>query len=131
MVLVYKLEAKGKIIQYLASGSALIGISFLVLIVDRSLFIIIAGMVIITLGEMLLFPFINNFWVSRTNQYNRGRYAALFAMTFSLAQVLAPIISSQIATSAGFNALWLTNFLLCAIASTSFFFFLKRNGYEL
>lgn len=130
MVLVYKLEAKGKIIQYLVLGSALIGIAYLVLIINKSLFIIVASVVIITLGEMLLFPFINNFWVSRTNQYNRGRYAALFAMTFSLSQVLAPTISSQIAANAGFNTLWVTNFLLCVIAAASFYFFLKKNGYE-
>ena len=60
-------------------------------------------MIIITAGEMLMFPFVNTFWVSRSNEYNRGQYAALFAMSFALGQVLAPTFGSQIVQHSGYT----------------------------
>jgi predicted MFS family arabinose efflux permease len=128
MVLVYKLEGKQKASVYIAIGCLLMGISFLVMILDRSLVVIVSAMLFVTFGEMLLFPFINDFWVSRTNKQNRGQYAAMFTMSFALAQIISPILSTQIAMTYGFNWLWLVNFILCCVAATGFLFILKRTS---
>jgi len=128
MVLVYKLEGRRKTSLYIALGCLFMALSFLVLVFDRSLFLVVIAMLLITFGEMLLFPFINNFWISRTTIHNRGQYAAFFAMSFSLAQIIFPTLSTQIAMIFGFNWLWLLNFILCGTAAAGFLLLIKKTS---
>ena len=110
----------------MAIGGFLIGSSFLLLTINPSLFLVLAGVLVITFGEMFLFPFTNAFWVGRSQHHNRGQYAALYTMTFALGQVLAPTIAAQIALHYGFASLFRIDFLLCALAATGFYFFKKH-----
>jgi predicted MFS family arabinose efflux permease len=125
MILVYKLEKKYHPVSYLTLGALLIGFSFLVLNTASLLLTVVVSMIIITFGEMLLFPFMNNFWVARSTERSRGQYAAAYTMSFSLAIVLAPTFASQIASRAGFSVLWLINFLVCIIGALGFYFLKK------
>jgi len=126
MVLIYKLENKRNSVLYMMMGAFLIGASFLVLDFSSVVSLVLVSMIIITIGEMLLFPFMNNFWVNRSTEKTRGQYAAVYTMSFSLAIVLAPTISSQIASRAGFSMLWIFNFILCTFAALGFYL-LKKN----
>jgi MFS family permease len=126
MVLVYKLENRRHGLYYMVAGACLIGLSFLMLSVAPLLSVVLASMIMITFGEMLLFPFANNFWVERSREHNRGQYAALYTMTFALAQVLAPTMASQIALHWNFNGLFMIDLLLCAIAAVGFYFLRKQ-----
>jgi predicted MFS family arabinose efflux permease len=126
MILVYKLENRRHTAVYLVAGAFLIGLAFLLLDISPVVAIAIISMLVITFGEMLLFPFMNNFWVKRSSDGNRGQYAALYTMSFSASIVLAPTYSAQMATWLGFPALWLVNFVLCSMASLGFLFLKKR-----
>jgi predicted MFS family arabinose efflux permease len=126
MLLVYWLEYLGGFRRYLVGGTVLIGLSFVTLTWGTSLSIIVVGMLLLTLGEMLLFPFINNFWVARSNEQNRGSYAAVFSMTFALAHILAPASAAQVAQQAGFQFLWWVNFGVCLLVAVGFYLLDKR-----
>jgi MFS family permease len=126
MILVYKLENRNAAIVYMTLGSFLIGLSFLVLNISLAFVFVLLQMIIVTLGEMLLFPFMNNFWVKRSNEWNRGQYAAVYTMSFSAAIVLAPTFASQMATLFGFPVLWIVNFIVCSFAALGFFLLKKR-----
>jgi len=126
MILVYKLENKRNVVVYMILGSFLIGFSFLMFIISPAFVFVLLQMIIVTLGEMLLFPFMNNFWVARSNEVNRGQYAAVYTMSFSAALVLAPTMASQVATWFGFSALWMVNFILCSFAALGYFLLKKR-----
>jgi predicted MFS family arabinose efflux permease len=82
-------------------------------------------MIIVTFGEMLLFPFMNNFWVNRSNASNRGEYAAVYTMSFSAAIVLAPTLASQVAARAGFSTLWWVDGILCTFAAIGYYLLKK------
>jgi predicted MFS family arabinose efflux permease len=127
MVLVYKLENRKKALDYMFIGSLLMGLSFLVLTANPVLVIVLISMLFITFGEMLLFPFANNFWVARTTSTNRGRYAAVYTMSFAVAHVVSPLLASFIAGKLGFNTLFVIDFLLCAIAAFGFLSMARRN----
>lgn len=125
MVLIYKIENRREPLNYVLFGCFLIGISFIILTISPNLIIIISGMLIVTFGEMFFFPFINNFWLSRSNEVNRGQYAAIYSMAFSIGTVIAPAMASLIAVKAGYPLLWSANFVFCVIASIGFLL-LKR-----
>jgi predicted MFS family arabinose efflux permease len=51
--------------------------------------------------EIFSMPFMNSFWISRTQPANRGEYAALYTMAWSAAQTLGPLGGSQLAGHLG------------------------------
>lgn len=131
MVLVYKLENRRNHIHYVIAGAALMGASFLCLVIPGYIWVALLSILIITFDEMFLFPFMNSFWVSRSNQHNRGEYAAVYAMSFSLAQVIAPTAASQVALHFGFSTLFTADFLLCGLAAFGFYLLEKNQlNYE-
>ena len=126
MVLVYTLENKQKPMRYMVIGALLVGLSYLILDLPGVMITVLASVVTITFGEMFLFPFVNNFWVSRSTPKNRGQYAAAYNMAFALAQVLAPTLASQAAVVLGFKMLWGINFFVCSFAALGFYSLQKQ-----
>jgi MFS family permease len=72
-------------------------------------------------------PFMNSFWIARTNNYNRGEYAALYTMSWSAAQILAPAMGSQVIYYGGFKSLWWLLGILSALNSRRILFALQNN----
>jgi predicted MFS family arabinose efflux permease len=126
MVLVYRLEQHKRPLLYIFYGAVVIGVSFLLLAVAPVLTFVALSMVVITFGEMLLFPFTNDFWVSRTDARNRGQYAAIYTMTFAVAHVLSPLLSSRIAAVLGFPALFVIDFILCCLGGAGFIWLQRK-----
>jgi MFS family permease len=125
MVLVYKLENRRSSLLYIATGSMLMAVAFLSLNAGKTATIAVVSMIIVTFGEMFLFPFLNNFWVKRSTETNRGQYAALYTMSFAAATVLAPTLATQLAALLGFSVLWVIDFILCTFAALGFYFLKK------
>jgi predicted MFS family arabinose efflux permease len=128
MVLIYKLDGKRKNTLYIAIGVFVVGLSFLLLnIPGAAIAVAVSMIVLITLGEILSMPFMNSYWIARTQPSNRGQYAALYTMAWSAAQTLGPMGGAHLAEHAGFNVLWWSVGGLCIIASLSFWK-LHKNG---
>ncbi|HVF81140.1 MAG TPA: MFS transporter, partial [Flavisolibacter sp.] len=68
MVLVYKLERRNHTLVYVMTGAFLISLSFLFLEAGQTLTVVVVSMILVTFGEMFLFPFLNNFWVKRSTE---------------------------------------------------------------
>ncbi|HEX2536216.1 MAG TPA: MFS transporter [Chitinophagaceae bacterium] len=121
MVLVYTLEGRNRAVTCMIAGTLLMAAAYLLLGAGPYLGVVIASMVVITFGEMFLFPFLNRFWVDRSTAENRGRYAALFTMAFALGQLLAPPLGATIALHHGFQTLWPVNAALLTLAGAGFY----------
>ena len=107
MILIYKLEGKRKNTFYITFGVALVGISFLLLNIPAAgAALALIMIMLVTFGEIFSMPFMNTYWISRTQTSNRGQYAALYTMAWSAAQCLGPLGGSQIAQHMGFTFLW-------------------------
>jgi predicted MFS family arabinose efflux permease len=121
MVIVYNLEGKRHPLKYISIGVLLTGFSFLLLNVLSpgriSAMLVIA---LITIGEIISMPFMNAFWVVRTSEHNRGQYAALYSMSWSTAQILAPTVGSQIILYGHFSMLWWILAIVCGVSSAGF-----------
>ncbi len=107
MALVYRLEARPDHSIFIASGMALTGLGFVLFnVVPGGMWLAITFTLLLTLAEMLSMPFMNTFWVRRTNDQNRGGYAGWYSAAWSIAQVAGPYLGSQTAQHAGFATLW-------------------------
>lgn len=122
MILVYQLEGKRSNLSYISVGVTLVSLSFLLYnFFPGGRGLAICAMTIVTVGEILSMPFMNSFWISRSSSSNRGQYAGLYTIAWGTAQVLGPVVGSQVAQRYGFNSLWLMITLLCFIAAVGFF----------
>ena len=87
----------------------------------------LAVIIMITLGEILSMPFMNSYWISRTQKNNMGQYAALYTMSWSAAQTLGPMLGALLAQGAGFQVLWWVVGSI-SIAAALLFRRLEKNG---
>lgn len=98
-----KLLNKLKIITW---SLGLFVLSFVILNVTTWIGILIIGMLLITVGEMLAFPFTNNFAMNRAPSGREGRYLALYAMAFSFAHIFSAKTGMEIIDRFGYAANW-------------------------
>jgi predicted MFS family arabinose efflux permease len=127
MVLIYKLEGRRKNITYITTGVFIVGLSFLLLNTPGPAAIVASAMILlVTFGEILSMPFMNSYWIARTQPSNRGQYAALYTMAWSAAQTLGPMGGAQIAQHWGFTNLWWITGSLCIIAAIAFKRFVRN-----
>ena len=123
MVMIHNLEGKRNGLIYITTGILLGGISFMLLnLVPPVAIAALIVVILVTFSEMLSMPFMNAFWISRTTEYNRGEYAALYSMSWSAAQVFAPFIGSIVINYGGFYMLWWALAGLSLVSGIGYFF---------
>ncbi|MGO4877475.1 MFS transporter [Pedobacter psychrotolerans] len=119
MIMINKIEAKRSPMFFIIIGAVLFSISYILLGAPVSYHLVAAVVIIIifTCGEMFSLPFINTIVISRSNEHNRGLYAAGYTLSWSFAQVIGPLFGFFVAKNFGYNWLWFglaCLLLLCA-----------------
>jgi predicted MFS family arabinose efflux permease len=121
MVLIFHLESKNRAMHFISYGLFLTSLSFLVYIfLPVPMITALFSVILVTVGEILAMPFMNNYWTGRASAHNRGQYAGYYTMAWSLAQVLGPTGGTWIAGHWGFNSLWWISAVICLITAILF-----------
>jgi len=109
MIMINKIEKKRSPMFFIIIGAIFFAISYLLLSIPLVFHVgmAILTIVVFTIGEMFVLPFINTVVISRSNEYNRGLYAAGYTLSWSFAQVVGPLSGFFIAKQLGYNWLWL------------------------
>ena len=132
MVLVHKLEGKRNGMVYIIGGVALGSIGYVLLnILPATVLAATIVVIIITFSEMLAMPFMNSFWVSRTTAHNRGEYAALYSMSWSAAQIIAPFLGSNLINYGGFYLMWWVLGAVSMVSSVGYWVMYRRQTLNL
>jgi len=98
-------------------GILLICASFVVLNFSFWIGIPLLGIVLMTLGEILGFPFSNTHALNRAQTGNKGAYMALYSMSFSVANIAGPNIGMQLTNAFGFETTWYVMAFLLLVAA--------------
>jgi MFS family permease len=80
--------------------------------------VLVISVLLLTLSEMLAMPFMSTYSLNCAKDKNMGDYMALYAMSWSLALIVAPLIGTQIINHFGFNTLWA---FISVVAAVSLF----------
>jgi len=96
-------------------GAVLTGLSFVVLTISSWIGVLVIGMLFMTVGEMIAFPFSNAFAIDRAKKGNQGEYMALYSISFSIAHIFGHNAGMQIASNYGFDNTWYVISLLAAL----------------
>ena len=101
------IEKKGtNVLKVVAYGLLLMSISYVFLVINKSIFCLVLMMVFMTIGIMLTFPFAHAFTRSRVIKKHRGQFIAIFTMSYSIAQIVATKIGMLIVAKYSYNANW-------------------------
>ena len=119
MVMISKIENKRSPVFYIVTGVLIVGLSFATLMLPKFLPVVVAliSVTCFTFGEMFAIPFVNTFVIKRSNEFNRGQYAAGYTVAWSIAQVVGPTCGFYLAEKVGYSPLWISIvvlLLLCA-----------------
>lgn len=121
MVLIRRLEKNRKNLFYISSGIVLVGISFMIFnLFSGGMVLAVSSAILMTTGEIASMAFMNTYWIERTQPGNRGQYAGIYTMSWSIAQVTGPALGAQIADFAGFHLLWWIISILCFACAWGF-----------
>lgn len=127
MVLIYSIEGKRAHTFFIRIGFFICAISFAVLnIMPATMLTAILAITLMTFGEMFSMPFMSSYCIERSGLHNRGQYTALYAMAWSLAQIVGPLSGSFIAADYSFATLWWIVSGICILASASIYVLEKR-----
>ena len=110
-------------------GCILIGTSFMMLNLFTGFQWLIAGMIIISYGEIFTMPFMMAYTSNKATESTRGRYMAFYSLAFSIGLILAPFIGMRVIKHYGYATLWWAVFLGSVILATGYYFILRNyNG---
>ena len=87
-------------------GTILTGLSIIILNLTSWIGILIIGMLLMSLGEMITFPFSNAFAMDRAKKGNQGEYMALYSIAFSIAHIFAHNAGMHMVDGLGFDNTW-------------------------
>jgi len=96
-------------------GFLLTVFSFLVLIMTNWIGLIFIGILLMTLGEMVGFPFSNAYAMHRSKRGLKGQYLGMYVMSFSIAHVFGHTAGLQLIDKVGYQTTWLIMAVLGAI----------------
>lgn len=127
MVLIYILEQKNRNMFYIRFGLVMCSLAFFSLLLPGNAKLITLIMILfITLGEITSMPFMNSFWIKRSNETNRGQYAALYTIAWGTGQTLGPFFCSKLVEATNFPVMFIT--LGCVLLLTAFGFYKLKNN---
>ncbi|SDZ74394.1 MFS transporter [Bizionia paragorgiae] len=99
-------KSKFKKVNLIVFGAALTSLSFLILNSTSWVGIAIIGMLFMTIGEMIAFPFSNAFALQRAKKGNQGEYMALYSIAFSFSHIFGHNAGLRLVDYFGFDKTW-------------------------
>lgn len=126
MPLIKYLEGRGfSSISLVIGGTILVGLSFLLVNLSGLIGMLIVGMIFLTIGEMVAFPFSNTFALQRAERGKQGSYMALYSIAFSISHIFGHNSGMQLIGHFGYEVTWYT-MALFAVLACLLLFWLRR-----
>lgn len=122
MVMISKMENKRSPVHYIIRGVLFIVLAYAVLMLPgiTPVMVAVLSVILFTIGEMFALPFINAFVMSRSNEFNRGQYAAGYTISWSVSQVIGPSAGFFLAERYGYDWLWVMLILVLVVCASGF-----------
>ena len=114
---------------YIIAGVLMTSVGYAMLVVPGipPLLLATAAIVALTIGEMLTLPFINTIVMRRAHEKSKGKYAAAYALSWSIAQIAGPGGGALIIQKWGYPVLWMTMVVVCVACAVTFNILSKKS----
>lgn len=117
MPLVKYLESKVRsTLFHVITGTLLVALSFLIINLTGWIGILIVAMILLTVGEMIAFPFSNSFALKRARGGKQGSYMAVYSIAFSIGHIFGHNSGMQLIGRFGYEFTWNVMIILSILA---------------
>ncbi len=114
MPLIYRIERHRSPLYFVRIGLILYALAYLAFQVPPGgIWSALLYTVAISFGEIFVMPFSSNHVYGSMGASRQGQYVALYTMAYSVANIIAPLLGTQVIAAWGYSSLW---YLLAAIA---------------
>ena len=122
MPLIFFAEGKRSILTFVRTGLVLYFISFFCFLLPvGGVAAALLFMLFISLGEIMVMPFSGNYAYAKAgDRKNKGQYLALYGLSYSVANILAPLLGTQVIAAWGYSTLWSIMMGLSVVAFVGF-----------
>lgn len=122
MIMVQIAEKYMKLKTTMFFGTFLCAISFAMLALDQSIWLLVVSISILSLGEIWALPFMATITSLRSGTHNKGAYMGLLGIAFSLSFIITPSLGTFIAENFGFTILWIGTGILLTLTAVAFYY---------
>lgn len=130
MPIVRFVENRFNIYVSIALGGIFLLLAFAWLLIDHSLFSCYISMMLLSLSELLVLPFISTVAAHRSTLKNKGAYMGLNGLSISLAFVFMPYLATKLVKAYSFEHLWWVNIAILLISITGFYLMKSKMKFE-
>ncbi len=129
MPLIFRIEHRRSAMWFVRLGIFFYGLSYLALILPTqwAVLAIILYMIPVSFGEIFVMPFSTSWATKRAGTARQGEFMGLYGMAYSVSNVIAPFIGTQVIAAFGYTSLWV---LMAALSSMTFagFWYLEQKN---
>jgi predicted MFS family arabinose efflux permease len=119
-------EKKWNIYTSLVIGCMMLLCSFGWLVVDNSLVSCYFSMLLLSLSEILVLPFMTTIAAKRSNQKNRGAYMGLNGLSIAAAFIIMPYLATMFIELYSFVYLWYVNVFVLTLVICGFLYVKRK-----
>ncbi|HQW71807.1 MAG TPA: MFS transporter, partial [Saprospiraceae bacterium] len=127
MTFVYLVGKRAKHTSLILMGILTVGLSFIMLNWVHSLYWLILGMVVISIGEIMAMPFMQTFVANRAAKKSLGKYMAWYSFAYSASMIVSPVLGMWTIKEYGFEVLWEACMVISIFTSVGLFFIFRLN----
>lgn len=106
MPLVYIFGRRYSLRNTLLWGCILVGLSFLSFNLAEGIAVLIIAMILLSVSEILVMPFLTTYTANRGDENSRGKYLGMYSMAYSGSFIIAPAIGLFMIKEFDFSGLW-------------------------
>ncbi|HLS71088.1 MAG TPA: MFS transporter [Chitinophagaceae bacterium] len=126
MLIVYIAERKFTINQTMLIGTLFCVFAFASLIIVPNLFLVYVSIFLLSMGEILVLPFMSTITAIRSTPKSKGRYMGLNGAAVAVAFIISPYLGTFVAQDLGFQKLWIGTVALLLITMIGFYMTIKK-----
>ncbi len=128
MPLIFRIENKRRPMWFVRLGILCYAISYIAFTLPASMSWFLAAfyMIIISFGEIFVMPFSTSWATKQGNEARQGQYMALYTMAYSISNVVAPMVGTQVIAAYGYTVLWWVLVVLSGISFMGFLYLGKK-----
>jgi MFS family permease len=130
MPLIFRIENKKNAMWFVRLGIVLYGLAYIAFFLPPSWAIsaVVIYMVMISFGEIFVMPFSTSWATKRSGTARQGQYMGLYGMAYSVSNVFAPFVGTQVIATFGYSALWSLMLGLSGVAFAGFWYLEQKNS---
>jgi predicted MFS family arabinose efflux permease len=130
MPLIFRIENKKPAMWFVRLGIVLYGLAYLGFFLPPfwAILAVVIYMTTISFGEIFVMPFSTSWATKRSGTARQGQYMGLYGMAYSVSNVIAPFIGTQVIAAFGYSALWLLMLGLSGVAFVGFWYLEQKKS---